>query len=415
MEINKENIKRRAFLSGLSKAGLVSTLPIASFGAGNGPVEESNVFLTDPYLQTLSQNGVTVMWVNSQKAFNWVEINKKGESPRKVSSAKHGLNQAYNRVNRIRITGLSPGTEYEYRIFSREITQFKPYKVTFGGTIEKGPFTFKTPVEKEKDLKFVVFNDLHNHPDIIPELLEKLAPEKDYDFVVYNGDAFNWVDSEGPILSDLIAPSNKMFSTSLPFLMVQGNHEPRGNFARQMFDYFDYPEDRCYYAFTRGPIRFVVIDSGEDKPDSDVEYSGLVAFDPYREEQAKWLASEIQSPEFKKAAFRVALIHIPMFHGNGWHGQKHCAELFNPLFNKGKIDLSISGHTHRYATHPADPATHNYPMIIGGGWATGPGPGRGGTRTLIKVEATEKLLSAKVYIDDGTVVGSFDIPTKVKK
>ncbi|GAB2801613.1 metallophosphoesterase [Rhabdobacter roseus] len=413
--MKNKNIKRRTFLSGLSKAGLIGALPVVNLEAKKSPVAEPNVFLTAPYLQTLSAQAVTIMWVNSNKAYNWVEINKKGETPRKVTSAKHGLNQAYNRVNKIRVTGLTADTDYEYRVFSREILSFKPYKVTFGETIEQGPFTFKTPAEKEDEISFVVFNDLHNHPAIITEMLQKFAPEKDYDFVVYNGDAFDFCDGEGPILSDLIAPSNTMFSTSLPFVMVQGNHEPRGNFARQMFDYFDYPEERCYYAFTRGPVRFVVLDSGEDKPDSDDEYSGLVAFDPYREEQAQWLASEIQNPAFKKAAFRVVFIHIPMFEGKDWHGREHCAKLFNPLLNKGKVDLAISGHTHRYAARPANPATHHYPVLVGGGWGTGPGPAKGGTRTIIKVQATAKQLDAKMYIDDGTVVGSFDIARRGTK
>jgi hypothetical protein len=412
MTMNNDRIKRRKFLGGLPTAGLVGLLPNVGLAGAKHKAEESNAFLTDPYLQTLSAQGVTIMWVNSKKSYSWVEINKKGEKPRKVTSAKHGLNQAYNRINKIRISNLTPDTEYEYRVFSKVINEFKPYKVTFGETIENGPFLFKTPPIKETEVKFVVFNDLHNRPEIIPELLNKFAPDKDYDLVVYNGDSFNWVDGETPILTDLIAPSNKMFSTSLPFVMVQGNHEPRGNFAREMFDYFDYPEDRCYYAFTRGPVRFVVMDSGEDKADSDAEYSDLVAFDPYREEQAQWLASEIESPAFKKAAFRVVLIHIPPFHGNDWHGLKHCAKLFNPLFNKGKIDLAISGHTHKYATHPADPSSHNYPMVIGGGWGTGPEPAKGGTRTIIKVEATEKKLSVRMYIDSGAIVGSFDIAAR---
>lgn len=412
--MNNDQIKRRKFLGGLSKAGFIGLLPTIDLKKEVKHVEETNVFLTEPYLQNLSSRAVTVMWVNSQKSYNWVEINKKGEAPRKVTSAKHGLNQAYNRINKVRITNLLPDTEYEYKVYSKVIKEFKPYKVSLGGVIEKGPFAFKTPPVKENAINFVVFNDLHNYPEIIPTLLNKFAPKKDYDLVVYNGDSFDWVEGEGAILKDLIAPSNQMFSTSVPFVMVQGNHEPRGNFARQMFDYFDYPNDRCYYAFTRGPVRFIVMDAGEDKADSDPEYSDLVAFDPYREEQAEWLATEIENPEFKKAAFRVVLIHIPPFHGNGWHGEKHCAKLFNPLFNKGKVDLAISGHTHKYATHDADRATHHYPMVIGGGWGSGPEPAKGGTRTLIKVEATQKQLRMRMYIDNGNVVGSFDIDRKGK-
>lgn len=61
--------------------------------------------------------------------------------------------------------------------------------------------------------------------------------------------------------------------------MGRGNHETRGSFARQLKDYFFYPEGNYYTAFTRGPVRFVMMDSGEDKTDDNWEYSGLVSFD----------------------------------------------------------------------------------------------------------------------------------------
>ncbi|CAL1520023.1 metallophosphoesterase family protein [Chitinophaga sp. MM2321] len=409
-------LKRRDFIGHISKAGLLSCLPLSGLKAMDKTVaaanETSNTFLTAPYLQHITPEAVTVMWITAEKCFSWIEISEPGGTPEKVYSARNGLKQAYNRINKIRATGLRPGTTYEYRIFSQEIREFKPYKVTYGDTIQKGPFTFSTPALKEEEVSFVVFNDMHNHPQNITELMGKFAPDKgkDYDFVVYNGDSFNWVDGEEPIIKDLLEPSGNVFSTTHPFLMVQGNHEPRGNYARELFDYFDYPEDRCYYAFTRGPVRFIVMDSGEDKEDTSVEYSGLVSFDDYREEQAKWLEKEINSKAFKQAAFRVVFIHIPVFHSGDWHGTTHCRTLFNPLFNKGKIDIAISGHTHKYGTFDADPATHHYPIVIGGG----PGyVGRGGgKRTIIKVKADHKSLSLQMLLDDGTVAGAYNLKKK---
>lgn len=400
-------LKRRAFLGNLSKAGLLSCLPISQIKAITKEPRETNAFLTLPYLQNMTPDAVSFMWVTSQKSLNWVELGEPGGEKKKLQSARNGLVQAYNRINKIRATDLKPGTTYEYTVFSKEIQVFEPYKVVYGATIRQGPFTFTTPAEKPDEVSLVVFNDMHNHPNNITELMGKLAKEDEYDFVVFNGDSFNWVDGEEPIIKDLLTPAGKAFSTKRPFLMVQGNHEPRGNYAREMFDYFDYPGDSCYYAFTQGPVRFVVMDSGEDKDDTSVEYSGLVSFDDYRRKQAEWLEKEIHSKEFKQAAFRVVFIHIPVWHSGDWHGTMHCRELFNPLFNKGKIDIAISGHTHRYKTWDADPKTHNYPMVIGGG----PGfVGRGGgTRTIIKLHATKKHLSLKMLIDDGTVVGSYDL------
>lgn len=404
-------LKRRAFLDSVSKAGLMMCLPAAPLQAAHAELDNalqaSNAFVVGPYLQNFRDTAVTVMWITTNPAISWVELIRPGQPNQKIFKAQHGLIEANNRVNKIRIEGLSPDSSYEYLVCSREILNFKPYDISYGDTIQRGPFSFKTSSEKAKDVRIVVFNDIHERPQNITELMEKFCKEPDYDMVVFNGDVFNWVDDEAQIVEDLLLPAERVFAAKIPFLMVQGNHEVRGKFARQMFDYFDYPSGACYYAFTQGPVRFIVMDSGEDKDDDHKEYGGLVSFNQYREEQARWLEQEIESKAFKKAAFRVVLIHIPVYHSGEGHGTLHCRKLFNPLFNKGKIDISISGHTHRYGTFDADPQTHNYPIVIGGGPGhTGRG---GGPRTLIKLNASEKLLSLEMLIDDGTVVGSYQL------
>ncbi|MNL52921.1 hypothetical protein D3C87_1761320 [compost metagenome] len=80
--------------------------------------------------------------------------------------------------------------------------------------------------------------------------------------------------------------------------------------------------------------------------------------------------------------------------------------MFGPVLNKAKIDLQISGHTHRYMTHEPD-ADHNWPIVIGGGPLEG-------KRTLIKLHATRKQLDLKMIRDDGELVGKFLIPKKNK-
>ncbi|QEC54022.1 calcineurin-like phosphoesterase family protein [Anseongella ginsenosidimutans] len=408
-----EDIKRRDFLKNISTAGLLGLMPAAAFAvpaaealpgadAPEGLPEGPNTFLTAPYLQHLSVDSVNIMWINSRRSFNWVELYEEGKPPRKFFSEKNGLIQANNRINNIPLEGLKPGTPYQYKVVSTEITVFKPYSITFGETIEQGPFEFKTLSGEEKEVRFAVFNDLHERPQNISELLGKLAPEKDYDFVVYNGDSFNWVDDEPMIIKNLLEPSASLFASSTPFIMVQGNHEPRGKYARQMFDYFNYPGGNCYFAFSQGPVRFVVLDSGEDKEDSSEEYSGLVSYDRYREKQARWLEKEIESREFKKAAFRVALIHISPWHSGDWHGTLHCRKVFGPLMNKGKFDLQLSGHTHRYKTHDAN-EDHHFPIMIGGG----PGFEGRGVRTLIKGRAGNEELHVQMLLDDGSIAGEY--------
>lgn len=402
--------QRRNFLKNAAKAGLLALAPIqvakaaAKQPLGQTSPDEEKDFLTLPYLQNMGPTYVTVMWITNEPYQSWVEVTEPGGPVQKVYHATNGLVD-YSRINRVKLTQLKPGVTYTYTVFSKQITNFEAYKIKFGKTISQGPFTFSTPAENSDSLKLIIFNDLHDHPETITELCSKYAADKDYDFAVVNGDAFNFVNGEERIINDLIAPCTQQFASNKPLLFTQGNHEVRGNFARSLFNYFDYPDNKYYYSFTQGPVHFIVLDSGEDKEDNHPEYSGMVSFDDYRREQEKWLAQEINTKAFKNAAFRVVLIHIPVFHSGDWHGTTHCRELFNPHFNKGKIDLAISGHTHRFGTFDADPATHRYPIVIGGGPKVG-------TRTLIKLQATRQELNLQMLKDDGTLVGKYNLRSK---
>jgi len=398
---------RRSFLEKMAQMGGLSLLSATPTLASSSSAEEKNHVVAGPYLQNMGTSEVTVMWITHKNCFSWVEYGAGTFTYKRAFGYTNGLIEANNRINKITLTDLKPGADHKYRIVSTEIIGYKGSKVEFGETITSPMYTFKTPAENEEEFKLVVFNDIHDRPQIIPQLLYRhgyTGNKPDYDFVVFNGDCFDWVTEERQMVDHLIKPTVDIFATEKPFILTQGNHECRGSFSRHIPDYYAYPEGKYYYAFTRGPVRFIVLDSGEDKTDDSVEYGGLSAFDRYRETQRKWLEKEIESTEFKKAPFRVVLIHISPYHSGDWHGTLHCREQFGPLLNKAKIDLQISGHTHRYATHEPD-ATHNYPIVIGGGPLEG-------QRTLIKLHATAKELRLNMIRDDGEVVGKFTLPKK---
>ncbi|MFD1140515.1 metallophosphoesterase [Larkinella insperata] len=403
---------RRSFLEKMSRVGALSLIPVSSpltEPSAAAPLEEKNHFVVGPYLQNLGTTEVTIMWITHKNCFSWVEYGAGTYTSKREFGYTNGLIEANNRINKVTLSGLKPGTSHKYKIVSTEILGYQGSKVEFGETISSPLYGFKTPADNEAEFKMVVFNDIHDRPQIIPQLLYRhgyTGNKRDYDFVVFNGDCFDWVTEEKQMVEHLIKPSVDIFATEFPFILTQGNHECRGSFARQIPAYYAYPENKYYYAFTRGPVRFVVLDSGEDKTDDSVEYGGLSAFDRYRETQKKWLEKEIESPEFKKAPFRIVLIHISPYHSGDWHGPMHCREVFGPLLNKAKIDLQLSGHTHRYGTHNPD-ADHNYPIVIGGGPLEG-------NRTLIKLHATTKELHLKMIRDDGEVVSTYTLPKKAR-
>ena len=134
-----------------------------------------------------------------------------------------------------------------------------------------------------------------------------------YDLVFLNGDSLSHLETEGQVLERCLRPASELFASRTPLLLVRGNHETRGAFARELGRYLDLPDGRFYYSFDHGPVHFIVMDTGEDKEDGHWAYSGLTGFDAYRQKEAEWLAREVASPAWRQARFRVLVAHMPFF------------------------------------------------------------------------------------------------------
>ncbi|WP_223151580.1 purple acid phosphatase family protein [Chitinophaga varians] len=408
-KMNNE-LSRRSFLGNLSKAGLLGVTGLSPLAAGavrktnttgTTTEEPAHAFLCKPYLQMPAPDTIAVMWLTSRPCYSWVEYGTDGQLNQKAHHVTKGLVDANNRLHRIELAHLEPGKQYSYRVLSKEITDFQPYKLTYGNTLTSDTYTFTAPDTEAKEVSWLMLNDIHDRPKSIPHLMG-LNGNDPYDFVFFNGDMFDYQSNEQQIIDHLLSPCGDTFSTRKPFMYVRGNHETRGKYAREWHQYFDNPSHGSYFAFTWGPVHTIVLDTGEDKEDSAPVYAGIADFDGYREEQARWLEKQLQSPAYKKAKHKVVLMHIPHYHGGDWHGASHCRQLFGPLFNKYKIDILVCGHTHTYGVHAPVAGQHNYPLIIGGG-------PQEGKRTLIKIKADQKQLTLTMLRDDGTKVGEYTI------
>ncbi len=78
------------------------------------------------------------------------------------------------------------------------------------------------------------------------------------------------------------------------------------------------------------PVYFIVLDTDEDKPDSDIEYSELASFDQYRTVQQQWFGEVLYSKDCLSVAFRIVLMHIPPY-GTDWHGERDVRAKFLPI------------------------------------------------------------------------------------
>lgn len=324
-----------------------------------------------PYLQEVTTEGATIVFQTSHKAFSWVEVKPADGNGNESScrySSKDGLKAAYNTFNSIRLENLEKGKEYEYRIHSKEMRSFQPYKVVFGDSIATQWYKFSTIDPNKKDASIFVTSDIHGDAKKLEKLLT-LADYKTCDAFFYAGDMMNYIDQPEAPFTSFIDTSVKLFASSIPFEVVRGNHETRGNLARTYSKYFPKKDNKIYGSYLLRNIMIVMLDSGEDKAEDHWVYAGLTDYDAYRSEQAEWLKKLVQTKEYKKAKYRIVISHFPMVMAQQWkdektwHGWEDAIRKFRPILNDAKIDLLISGHTHRYFHHDKESDGNLFPVI----------------------------------------------------
>lgn len=327
-----------------------------------------------PYLQYLTSNEVTICWSTSKNCISWVECYEEDGSNfyqkerEKTFDATDGLKNI-GKLHSVTIKNLNPATKYAYRIYSKEVKDDRSFGNTASTRVYgRKPLCFTTqPIEKEQT-SIVVLSDMHEKFNIVGSLLKGIEWEKT-DFVLLNGDFMDSFETESDLYTGVLDTIVDVFAKEKPLVIVRGNHETRGIKAPELIDYFHFPENKYYYTYTIGTTMFIVLDSGEDKADSDIEYYGFADFDSYRSEQAKWLSEVVKSEAFRKAEHKIAFMHIPPYdnsRGREWHGDLEVRNKFVPILNQAGIDLMVCGHTHNYSYHAPKDGENNFPIIISG-------------------------------------------------
>lgn len=360
-----------------------------------------------PYLQAPTETSITVGWITKTNAVSWVEYGEEGKLDKKSYAIDKGLIETNQTVHKIKIEGLEPGKTYDYRIVSKKINRQYPYDIAFGKTFYGETARFTTLNAVKDEISFLVINDIHENVDLLTNLLEAEA-EKPYDFVVFNGDTFNYLMNETQFIRSFLKPVSKVFAAEVPFILVRGNHETRGKFARQLPAYIDSPTDEYYYSFKHGPAEFLVLDTGEDKADDHAEYFGLVDFTTYREKEGEWLTEVVSGESYQDADFRVALSHIPL---NEFQMEERIdpvamyqKEWATLLSNYG-LDLLLSGHYHMNKVFEREGAV-GFPVVLGGGEAY-----EKDNYSILRVNITRDDIEVQSTDEKGNMTGA----TKIDK
>lgn len=326
-----------------------------------------------PWLQAVGEDQFTVVWTTNVDALTWVEVAPDDGSHFYAQERPKFYHTEYGRrvtgkIHRIPVKGLKKGTTYRYRIFQQSVLYDGGNKRlvlgdSYGSDILKNkPYTVTTLNPQKEEIKVTMLNDIHGNDDNMRSLTKDVR-ERETDFVVFNGDMLTQIENEQQIFDGYLSTASELFASEIPFYALRGNHEFRGVYSYEFFNYFPTLNNEAWYAFRHGPAYFIFLDSGEDKPDSDIRFYGLSQSDPFREQEAEWLKEVVESDDFKQAPVKIVFIHMPPSE-RGWHGTKEVERLFMPILNNADIDLMLAGHLHRHIYIKPGEDNNNFPILI---------------------------------------------------
>lgn len=374
-------------------------------------IEEASLFKIRPHVQLLNEDAVAIVWVTHSKSTGYVTWSQDGwKTTERAWDEEDGLLSANSTLHRAFISGIDPLKPLEYKAHSRPFKNFGPYSVSYSGVEEVCSGTMRAIAPVDAEVSWAMFNDVHENLAVYNKFMPYLSDISG--FCVLNGDIVNHVDDEKDVTDRLIEPLSRIAQkTSLPVWYLRGNHETRGAFARNMRDYLALKDGHYFGAASLGGIRFVFLDCGEDKKDTNFAYSGLVNFDRYIERQNAWLEKEVASSEWKSAKARIAIRHIPAAltipHHNGWkHGLGRLNHMDDILKN-ANVTLAMGAHLHNWGFHAPIP-DRPYPLVVGGGPKLGEPIGKS-SATLVKCHCKGGAIAVRILDETGKVVSSENV------
>ena len=358
-----------------------------------------------PWVQNVSETGFTVMWKSSVKNFAWVEVAPDDGTPFEMYDRQRFYNVIAGRriageFHSVNIKGLEPGKSYRYRIYAAVVdNDDSAYAVDYGPYRRvkiAGDGVIKTLDKNADKCRFFMLCDIHGKDENFKALTKDIK-KNEWDFLVMNGDMYSYISSADSLLRHVfhVVPS---ITSSLPTVYTRGNHETRGREAHLLQDFCPTPTGEPYFVLRQGPVAFLILDGGEDKPDSAPEYSGTVEFDAFREAELEWIKEAVKDPVFAEAPIKVAVMHIPaLLFPDSWYSQVWLNEKFVPVLNAAGVDVMLSGHHHKHLNVKIGDCGNKFPIIANS------------NTDRLEFEADGKSWHIRTFDLEGKLTHSYDV------
>ncbi|MEP6832846.1 MAG: FN3 domain-containing metallophosphoesterase family protein [Gemmatimonas sp.] len=357
-----------------------------------------------PYLHAPTDTSAIITWMTDLPSHVRVLYGVNGQLNKQAFATQDGM-VAVGTLHNVHLHGLTPGQKYDYRIEATPVFDVPAYWPKTGVAMQSPVYAFTTFDTRKPIVRFASISDTHESVGRIDTLMQRIQNDS-LDFLVQTGDAFNGVSSEAQVWDKWLTPLIEgALHQSIPLILARGNHDTRGPFAREFIKYVPIEENRFYFARDVGPVHLLVLDTGEDKPDSTQVYAALNRFDEYRADELAWFKRHAAADtRAKTAPFRIVVMHQPTW-GAGWisPASDSVRAAWLKATNAAGVDLVIAGHTHRFSFTPAGAQGNNYPVLVVG------------QDQVAKVQVTAREIRVQVVGKDGLEVKAFTVPVKIRK
>lgn len=377
--------------------------PDVAEGACTAGSLDGDVFAGPPVVSGPGSDGISILQPLQRTATGHLEYAVEDGDWIRVEALHAGMRMISEHVLKFRLPELPPGKRIRYRVVAHtigwvKVRQFYHGEMRAGEIQISDEHAFRSLDANAESTSFVVWNDTHENDETLAALQEQTATLKP-DFLLWNGDQSNDVHFEDDMAEQFLTPSGMAIANQYPLAYVRGNHECRGPAAWSLPNFTGSPTNEFYYGFRSGPVAALVMDTGEDKPDSSRYFGGTAAYEEFQKSQEDWLKEVVKEAWFTSAPHKILFCHIPLWFQHPsftFDGHQRCRELWSQTLSDAGVGLVISGHTH---THRWMPRGENQPVgqLVGGG----PSPA---SATLIHVTADESQLRLVMKKLDGSSV-----------
>ncbi len=221
-----------------------------------------------------------------------------------------GILRSNTNMHKVEVPMSALNEARSYTVIYREMIDRKPY---FPTSKDEKEITFEfNPVPDSGKINIYHVSDAHN-------LVEEPVNAgrffgSDLHLLVLNGDIPNH-SGDVKNFNAICEIASGITEGRIPAVFARGNHDTRGIHAEDMPAYIPIHNGKTYYTFRVGCIWGIILDCGEDKPDTNAEYGGTICFHEFRLRETDFINQVIENAEKEYLAegvkHRLVVCHMP--------------------------------------------------------------------------------------------------------